>query len=235
MKSIIDDVARRLSVTPQAGNSTPQSLSGTGGSVDAATFAQNRVQDVIDWIEDGQSPTQVSPSLAWVSSDRQIGFADIQVRRAEIQADGLAWVNKFFQELAFNELTCSRDIGYMVDALSYDMAFGSNFASIIAGKSYYRNLESAQTVLTSQKKASLGLIKFLKYKIKDLAVGGAAAKAQLGIDNVINYIRGGKQPRYQWPTFTGYDVENHAAAKLITQNKKFIAAEVQKFIDDNYP
>jgi hypothetical protein len=235
MKSIIDEVARRLSVTPQAGNVTPQSLSGTGGSIGAATFAQDRVQDVIDWIEDGESPTTLAPSLTWVDDDLEAGFAAIQSRKSEIQLDGLAWVNKFFQDLSFNEDTCSRDIGYMVDAIAYDMAFGSNFASIIAGKSYYRNLESALTVLASQKKASLGLVKFLKYKIRGLAVGGGSAKAQLGIETIVSYIRNGKQPRFQWPTFTGYDVENHAAAKLITQNKKFIAAEVQQFIDDNYP
>jgi len=235
MRSIIDEIAQRLTVTPQAGNSTSQSLSGTGGSPAAATFAQARVQDVIDWIEDGESPTAITPSLTWIDDDLEAGFAAIQSRKTEIQRDGLAWVNKFFQDLSFNEDTCSRDIGYMVDAISYDMAFGSNFASIIAGKSYYRNLDSALTVLASQKKASLGLVKFLKYKIRGLSVGGGAAKAQLGIDSIVDFIRYGKQPRFQWPTFTGYDVENHSAAKLITQNKKFIAAEVQQFIDDEYP
>jgi hypothetical protein len=193
------------------------------------------MQDIIDWIDNGSSPAEIQPSLSWVSADLQAGFAEIQSRKAEIQQDGLAYVNKFFQELTFNEATCSRDIAYMVDAIAYDTAFGSNFASVIAGKSYYRNLDSTALVLANQKKASLGLIKFLKYKLRGLAVGGGAAKAAVAIHSIVGTINGGKQPRYQWPSYSTIDTSDYAAAKLISQKKKFIAAEVQKFIDDNYP
>jgi hypothetical protein len=123
----------------------------------------------------------------------------------------------------------------MIDALAYDMMFGSNFAAIITGKSYHRALTSAQLVLASQKNASLGLIKFLKYKAKAVATGGAVAQLNETIDDIIGTITGGATPRILWKDFTGIDAENYAGAKLIWQNTDFIARETLQYIATNYP
>ncbi len=235
MKSIIDDVAQRLSVTPQSGNVTAQDLSGTGGDATAAAFAQARIDDVIYWINNGEDPTLISPSTTWVDAGLVAGFNEIQTRKAEIQSDGLAYVRKFFQSLTFDEALCSRDIGYMVDAIGYDIMFNSNFASVIVGKSYHRAISSTQTVLTSQKDASLGLIKFLKYKLKGLVSGGAVSQVGALVSDIVGTINGGAVPRFLWPDYTGVDSQDFAAAKLIWENKEFIAEETLQYIYDNYP
>jgi hypothetical protein len=235
LQSIIDNIVTKAVITPQAGNSVTRSLAGTAGSAGAATFAQARVQDVIDWIDDGVSPTAIAPDTSWVESNLVDGANRLLNNKTEIQSDGLAYVRKFFQELSFNEATCSRDIGYMIDALAYDMMFGSNFAAIITGKSYHRALTSAQLVLASQKNASMGLIKFLKYKAKAVATGGAVAQLSETIDDLVGTINGGATPRILWKDYTGIDAENYAGAKLIWQNTDFIARETLQYIATNYP
>ena len=236
LKSIIDNIAQRTTVTPQAGNTTPQVTSGTGDVVGAAAvFAQDRVQEIIDWITNGTSPASILPDTSWVDASLLAGFTLLQSRKSEIQLDGLGYVQKFHQALDNNQTTSSRDIGYMVDGLGYDMMFGSNAAAITIGRSYLRATSSALVVLASQKDASLGLIKFLKYKLKGYAVGGAVAKAATVIDDIIGTIDGGGTPRFLWPSFTGVDAENFAAAKLIWENTKFIKAEVLAFIETTYP
>jgi len=235
LKSIITTIAQRSSVTPQSGNTTPQSLSGTGGPLVSGTFAQDRVQDVIDWINNGVSGTAIAPCTSWVSSSLVTGFNEIQDRKTEIQSDGLAYVRKYFQSLSFDETLCSRDIGLMIDAIGYDTMFNSNFASGIAGKSYYRGLSSTAVVLASQKDASLGLIKFLKYKIKGLATGGAVYQIASIIDDTIGTIRGGAVPRFLWPDYTGVDTQDFAAAELIWENSAFLQAETLQYITTNYP
>ena len=235
LKSIIDDIAKKLTVTPQAGNSTPQVVSGTGDLVGtAATFAQSRVQEVIDWITNGTSPTSILPTLP-TDNASTLAYQTMQARKVEVQNDALGYIQKFYQSMDYNETVCYRDVGYMVDAVMYDAIFKSNVASITVGRSYHRAISSAQVVLANQKDASLGLVKFLKYKLKGYAVGGAIAKASTVIDDIVGFIDGGAVPRFTWPSFTGIDAENYAAAKLIFDNKKFIQAETLKYINNNYP
>jgi len=236
LKSIIKRIAQRTSITPQSGNAVSQVISGTGDVAGAAgTFAENRVQDIYDWIDNGVAPTRILPNDSWVDSNLVAGFAELQARKAEIQSDGLGYVEKFFQELSFNRDTCSRDIGYMVDAIGYDAMFNSNFASITVGRSYNRAISSAVLVLAEQKSASLGLINFLKYKIQGIIVNGAIAKTSTVIDNIVDSINGGATPKLSWPSYSTVDAENYAAAKLIWENKSFVEAEVLQYISNNYP
>ncbi len=235
LKSIIDDVAQKISVTPQAGNVTSQVVSGTGADASTGTDCQDYVQLVIDWIVNGTSPTEVAPTLLPTDYASTLAYETLMARKEEIQNDALGYVQKFYQSMDYDEATCSRDVGYMVDAIAYDTLFKSNFAAITIGRSYHRALTSTGVVLANQLDASLGLVKFLKYKIKGYAVGGAVAKASSVIDDIIGTIDGGAVPRYVWPSFTGVDAENFAAAKLIFDNKKFIQAETLKYINTNYP
>jgi hypothetical protein len=235
LKSIITTVAQRLSVTPQSGNVTSQSLSGTGGPAVSGTFAQDRVQNVIDWITTGVSGTTIVPATSWVDASLLAGFNELQTRKSEIQSDGPAYVKKFFQSLSFDEDLCARDIGYMVDAIGYDVMFNSNFASTIVGASYHRALSSTAIVLGLQKDASLGLIKFLKYKIKVLATGGGAYQISTVIDDIVGTMNGGATPRFAWPDYTGVDAQDFSAAKVIWENSEFLQAETLQYITTNYP
>ena len=234
LQGIIDNIVLGSAITAQSGNTTPRGATSPVGSAPAAAFAQARVQDIIDWITNGESPTEIVPDTSWVDADLLLGFNKIQSKKTEIQSDGLSYVHKFHQELGFDEDTCSRDIGYMVDAFSYDMAFGSNFASTVVGMSYHRGITSTNIVLENQKSASLGLITFLKYKLKGLAGGGAAEQISSTIDDITGTITGGAVPRFLWPDYTGIDAEDFAAAKLIWENKAFVVAELSTYLSTTY-
>ena len=234
IKSILDDIVTKASVTAQTGNTETQNTTGTAGSASAGTFAQARMQDVVDYINNGSPNATILPDTTWVEANLVSGANRLLTNKTEIQSDGLVYVQKFFQELTFNQATCSRDIGYMVDAIAYDMMFGTNFASIVTGRSYHRGVASAQLVLAEQKKASLGLIKFLKYKTKAVATGGAVAQINETFDDITHTIKGGAVPNILWPSYTGVDAEDYAGAKLLTQNKAFIARETLQYIATNY-
>ena len=67
LKSIVDDVAQAVSITPSAGNGQTQDISGTAGSSGAAVFAQDRIQDIYDTINTGIPVADIAPSTVWVS------------------------------------------------------------------------------------------------------------------------------------------------------------------------
>jgi hypothetical protein len=234
LKTIVGQIVTKTAVSVTAGNAVSQVTTGNTGSAGASTFAQARIQDIYDYINTGTAPATTSPDTTWATSALQASYAAVQTAKTEIQSDTVVWVKKFYQNLSFNTTTCSRDAGLIVNALAYDMVFGTNFNSIKAGMSYLRSLTSTGVVIASQKTAELGAIQFIKYKVKHLAGAGATAQISNLIDDITSFIDGGAQPRYYWPDFTSVDAEDAAAAKLIWNNSAFIKAEIIQYITTNY-
>jgi len=236
LKTIIGQIAQRQSVTTTVGYSGPaQYLGGTGGNAGSATFAQARVQDVVDWIANQEGNATIAPDITWASDVLQESFAALQAKKSEIQSDVLWWVYKFHQEVNFNAELCSRDTGIIVDALCYDLLTGSNFAAIQVGRSYNRNVASITTVRTNQLQAELGSINFLKYKAKHIAAVGAVAQVDALVADVAGFINGGSVPRLQWTSPSTLDSEYAGGLVLLNDNKSFIQAEVIAYIADAYP
>ncbi len=192
LKTVVGQIVLETNVTETSGNTATQDTSGTPGSAGAATFAENRIQDVIDWITNASAPTAIYPtaSIALASSALQTAYNRLQDRKSEIQSDTVAWVKKNYQSMNFNSDTCSRDTGYIVDALSYDLVLGTNFNAITAGRSYQRATTSALYVQANQLDAELGAINFISHKARQIAASGAVAEATNLIENAIATIRG---------------------------------------------
>ena len=235
LKTVVGQIILETNVTESSGNTETQDTSGTPGSAACAAFAQDRVQDVIDWINNGTANATVEPYMGWTSSALQTAFDAVQAARAEIQSDTVVWVQKYFQSTSFDTALTSRDAGDIVDALSYDLVFGSNFNSITAGRRYNSPVTSALVVVNTLLEETRRSIAFIGWKVKQYAASGAATQIQTTIDDVIAFIHGGKVPRTVWPDYTGVDAENAAAAKLIWKNKAFIEAELIEYINTTYP
>ena len=192
LQTIVGQIVTKTAVTVTSGNAQTQVTTGTAGSAGAATFAQARVGDVISWINTSTTPTTVAPTaaIALSSTALQNGYTALQAARTEIQNDTVGWVNKFYQSMNFNSTICFRDAGYIVDALSYDLVFGTNFNSIKAGMAYYRAITSAQYVIANQLAAEIGSVNFIAQKAKRIAAYGSAAQINTTIDDVILSIAG---------------------------------------------
>ena len=235
LKTIVSQIVLKQSVTPQAGNLVGQVTVGSAGNAASANFVQNRVQDILDWIANGEGNTKVAPCTTWAVSSLQSSFAALQNKKTEVRLDTVAWVKKFYQELNFNEDLCSRDTELIIDALSYDLLTGSNFASIQVGRSYNRALTSVNKVVGEQLLAELGSINFIKNKVKMIVANGGVAQASLAIDDITNFIIGGKTPRLQLTNPTSMDSTVAAGITLLIDNKKFIESEIIAYIAASYP
>jgi hypothetical protein len=62
----------------------------------------------------------------------------------------------------YNEATCRRDIGYIVDAMSIDLLTGGTYQSINAGKSYYRNASAKAVAIGTQNVETIDGIKYAR-------------------------------------------------------------------------
>ena len=62
----------------------------------------------------------------------------------------------------YAEATCFRDLGYLVQAAAFDILFDSNYQSIGAGKSYYRNASAKAIAIGTQYTETLDAINYAK-------------------------------------------------------------------------
>ena len=147
-------------------------------------------------------------------------------------------------ELVYNGSTCQRDIGYVIDAIGYDMMFDSNFRSIKAGMSYFE--AQASTVIGVQKAATIDAFIYLKtYLINN--IGGdpiAVTSVSDNMDIIINLITNGSVsgttglisplPTVVMPTPTNITTGFANAAVLVAANKSFLQAEIAAYMAASY-
>jgi hypothetical protein len=101
--------------------------------------------EIIDIIQNGVGSAD---ALTWtdpgVDANKLYARQLIQTNRTFIINELISWINTTFPSLVYNQAKCERDTGYILDALSHDVQYGTNYGSIIAAKAYF---EGAVSVL----------------------------------------------------------------------------------------
>jgi hypothetical protein len=147
-------------------------------------------------------------------------------------------------ELIYKVDICQRDIGFVIDAIGYDLMFNSNFRSTKAAMTYFE--AQASLVLGAQRAATVDAFTFLKsYLVNN--IGGDPASVTLvsnNMDIIINLVRDGSinsttslispLPSVVMPAPTDLTVGFSNAAVLIAANRSFLQAEVSAYMTATY-
>ena len=165
-------------------------------TITALKFASGIAENVVQNIK----LTHISASLQTSAS-----FVVLKANKGFIQSESIAYLSSSWSEFEYNEASCSRDIGYIVDAVATDLLYGGNQRSIVAGRYYY---DYPSQATTAQLDPTLDGVRFAK---------GTAL-------NVVNNV-----------TYTSPSAGNLTAYNLLLDNKRFIQSESIAFIDAKYP
>jgi len=155
-----------------------------------------------------------------------------------LQNEFIAFVNQNFVGYTYTpaiQTKCERDIGYILDAASYDTAFGTNFNSVTAGLAYQR--ANSSYLLNEQKiQTRQGILK-AKTQTQTLVNADATALSRVteSFDTVINLLDGGTAPTLTYPTPIGATQERINAKDQLQQNRAFIQSEIIAFVNVNNP
>ena len=162
VKSIVPYILQGDSVSWTPYNSTEtQVTTGLPGGVAAAVFVQSRVQELINTFNTGSAPATISPSTSWVSAELVTARTLLNAARNTIRSAATEYIDLTYPTLVYNKTICSRDVGYVVDALGFDLMFNSNYLSIQSGISYRRGTTSTQVVINSQKAETIDTWNFV--------------------------------------------------------------------------
>jgi hypothetical protein len=120
------------------------------------SFAQKRavsaVNEIVDIINNGESAVD---AIKWtdpgVNANRRHARQQLQVNRSFIVTELISWITVNYPAVTYDQTICARDIGYIVDAVSYDLQYGGNTATLTAARSYF---DGAVSVLPSGEKAA---------------------------------------------------------------------------------
>ena len=109
------------------------------GSSNASTRITNAYNEIVDIITNGLSAENALtfPSPVGVDQNRVDAKDNLIANRTFIQEDVVAYVNNTYGALVYNEGKCRRDVGYIVDALCYDILYGGTMATTRIAESYF--------------------------------------------------------------------------------------------------
>ena len=139
------------------------------------------------------------------SLETSASYTSLIKNKGFIQSESISYVSSSWEGFEYNEASCSRDIGYIVDAVATDLFYGGNERSIIAGRYYYDFPSQATNVQLEQ---TLTGVRYAK---------GTAMNV------VVN-----KQ-------FFAPNTDNQTAYNLIKDNKEFVQEETVAFVNAKYP
>jgi hypothetical protein len=115
-------------------------------SIVSALF--NQVNDLINNGTSGVTDSIISNGLPSTTSTIVQSYNTIQSNIASIQNQTIAWINGTYPTFAYNQDTCKRDIGYILNSVSFDLLHGGNKQSIKSGVYYYAYNSNSSQVAT---------------------------------------------------------------------------------------
>ena len=181
----------------------------------------------------------------------------LQANKTYLGEEVVAFVDATNQGFTYDSAKCKRDVGYMVDAISFDLLHGGNRQAIQNGLYYYGFSTSTITIqnqevqttaafntlswLVSQVVQNIQIIPRQTEVVQDLslpaATGAEAALLAASISTITNIITNGPNVA-ALPTAiasTASTLSNIVNAfEIVYANKEFLVEEVIAFIDQTY-
>ena len=199
-------------------------------------------------------PNGISAST---STAVQRAYNLLQANKAYIQAEAIAFVEATkVGDFTYDQAKCNRDVGYMIDSVSFDLLYGGNKQAIQSGVLYY-GYDGSDSAIAGEIPQTIQAYEYIKellpnvirniqistatlYQSVESQVSGTPGTpievddAKDLIDLITNIINNGPdgvgalEPISLTRSTNQYVI---AAAQLLHDNRDFIAAEVVAYAD----
>jgi hypothetical protein len=233
LNEITKSVATGVAVVPTYQTQYTQTFGPASGDTGTANTIDSLFTDITDIIENGEGTVATTyPTVS--DADATTIINAIDSAKSNIQSDSITFINTNFPDLTYDQAKCERDIGLILDAAKYDLALGTNFASIVAAYAYLRS--SGEKVLEQQKAASIANLEFTRQRTRSEVPAGSQ----------YDFGRTGVDETFEWVSdiiFSGTaegntdqvrDIEVYNGLHQIKLNADFIAEEAVAFVDEYF-
>lgn len=270
IKTLVTKVVINDPIVNSDGNKLSQVINiAAAGSIESSVTTADLAQTIIDIFSAGTVGTSdlIVPNSD-VSTDLGItnAYSLLQLNKKYIQTEVIQWiaassasstppfVPSFTSQ--YNSDKCYRDVGFIIDCISFDLLHSGNRQSIQAGV-YYYGFNSTVSSVDNEISETISAYEYLKTVVEyvvqaqpleqyyqqdvDQVIsnpGGNVTQAEISIRNIssiTDIIQNGPSVAAE-PTAIGLtrtrNPANILAANLLIDNKEFIAAEVIAYINE---
>lgn len=150
ISTIIENVILDTAVSDPEQSVVSQDTSAGAGSSSEVTTVQGLLQTIQNVITDGVDnlPTKTYPSITWATSGIQTAVGNLANEKSSIIDDTISYIGTTYDGFDYDQDVCSRDTGYLIDAVTHDLLYEGNIATLIATRAYFLN--AAQYIPASQ-------------------------------------------------------------------------------------
>jgi hypothetical protein len=178
-------------VSRSNGNSLTQTKLGTtsGGDSDGpGTPYSTSFNTLLDIIGNNTAYTVTYPALGSIASSLQVANTTITSNDSVIVNSTLDYLtNTFTGGFGYNESTCLRDLGYIIDGMIIDLQMGDSansnpatYQGVTAGKAYFKNASAKTVAIGTQYTQTVDAITFAKQLGIQVLNQTTASRYQLG-------------------------------------------------------
>jgi hypothetical protein len=258
IKELVEDVVLNTTVAATTGNNVIQITNLTTSTVGIARTITSNVDVILSILTNGTSGVTdiiVPNGIERTSNDIVSAYDLLQANKEFIQDEVIARINLDNTEFEYDRVTCKRDIGYIIDSLSFDLLHGGNRQSITSGV-YYYGFDASDTAIDDQIPQTTAAYRYIRelvdkvirginvpvtyqYKVPQVISSSVGTLSEVNlvqekIDNITNIIENGPlvapaQQPISLDANTSTSVVN--AFEILLANRAFIQAEVIAYID----
>ena len=135
-------------------------------TVDAIEFATTAAQTAINQYTGATTPQVALP----YRGSNLNGVDQLTSNKDFIIEDTIAFLNNTYPGFSYNQTTCRRDLGLIIEAVKYDLEYGGNVQTRTAALRYYEGSASANLVLEQQKIETIAAIQHAKNIAKQVVL-----------------------------------------------------------------
>ena len=168
IKSIVSNIVRCQFLPSTYQTAVAQEVSGTPATLIEVEELQDRIDVITHIIRRGPSVAgarmPIDPTVV-PTTNAVNAFNMLVANRAFIQAEVLAYIGATAGQFRYSREYCYRDVGILVENVSYDAAFGGNEKSVQSGLAYFNGVTSRIGGQESQTIAAIDFLNFLAQQV----------------------------------------------------------------------
>ena len=220
LETIVGQVVQGTNVTESAGNIETQSSVFPFASSLEADSLQKLVRVMQHQIDFRIGTTHMTSSAdpTGYNSSFLVGYGDarklISENKEFVKDELTAWIAVNYPTVKYSKTKCRRDVGFIVDAVIYDLTYTGKWASLTSGLAYFDGVSTQLMIDSSEVAATAAAYSRLKTILQQIVqnttvtkstgntavqwtdstnlTGGAVTTTDIGlqIDQIINIIQG---------------------------------------------
>ena len=183
LETVAGQVVLGTNVTESSGNTSIQYISWPVATAQQATSLQQLVRTMQHKIDFNLGTTALFsyPNPTGYNSSYLIGYGDARTLLKEnkefMQAEIIAFIAATYPSVKYSKTICKRDVGYVVDAMVYDLTYGGSTQTLNAGLAYFDGAGGASMIDSTELTATIASYNRLKTIMQQIIINTTVTKS----------------------------------------------------------